>query len=170
MADTSRRTVLAGAAGLAAGSALPLPPMPALAQAEPFRIEPSANYVEFRRLAKLLAETERERHTRRGGRCEEGWHEPWARMQALLEAMSSKTPQTASDLLDYAAVMLWHHTGLGYAALDPCEALNDAGERATARAHSAFQLAWAVFALASDRWTPAPRAAWSPPFRWDPDL
>ena len=127
MADTSRRSVLTGAAGLAAGSAVPLPPMPALAQAEPFRIEPSANYVEYRRLGKLMADSERERHTRLGGRYEEGWHEPWERMQALLKAMSSKTPQTASDLLDYAAVMLWHHTGLGYVALDPCEALNECG-------------------------------------------
>jgi hypothetical protein len=99
MSDTSRRAVLTGGAGLAAGSALP-PPMPALAQAEPFRIEPSANYVEFRRLANLIAETERERHTRHGGRYEEGWHEPWERMRALLNGMSSKTPQTASDLLD----------------------------------------------------------------------
>ena len=60
MADTSRRSVLTGAAGLAAGSALPLPPMPALAQAEPFRIEPSANYVEYRRLGKLMADSERD--------------------------------------------------------------------------------------------------------------
>ena len=170
MADTSRRTVLTGVAGLAAGSALPLPPMPALAQAEPFRIEPSANYVEFRRLAKLLAETERERHTRHGGRYEEGWHEPWERMKTLLKVMSSKAPETASDLFDYAAVMMWHHTGLSYAALDPCEALNDAGERATEREHSAFQLAWAVFSLARDRLAPSPRADWSPPIRWDPDL
>ena len=46
----------------------------------------------------------------------------------------------------------------------------NAGERATEREHSAFQLAWAVFALAGDRLTPAPRADWSPPIRWDPDL
>jgi hypothetical protein len=139
MSDTSRRSVLTGAVGLAAGSALPLPPMPALAQAEPFRIEPPANYVEYRRLAKLMADSEWERHNRLGGRYEEGWHEPWDRMKTLLKAMSSKSPQTASDLLDYAAVMLWHYTGLGHVEVDPCEVLNDAGERLTEREHSAFQ-------------------------------
>ena len=45
--------------------------MPALAQAEPFRIEPSANYVEYRRLGKLMADSEWERHTWLGGRYEE---------------------------------------------------------------------------------------------------
>jgi hypothetical protein len=88
-------------------------------------------------------------------------------MQALLNAMSSKTPQTASNLLDYVAVMLWHQPGLGYVALDPCEALNESGERVTEREHSAFQLAWAVFALAGGRTTPARRAAWSPPMATD---
>ena len=51
MPTTSRRDVLTGAAGLAAGTTLSLP-APALARAEPnapeagkpFRIEPSANF------------------------------------------------------------------------------------------------------------------------------
>jgi hypothetical protein len=60
MPDTSRRDVIAGAAGLAAGSAMPLP-APALAQAEPFRIEPSANYLELRRLTVLINEAHRAR-------------------------------------------------------------------------------------------------------------
>jgi hypothetical protein len=169
MTDTSRRDVLAGAAGLAAGSALSLP-TPALAHAEPFRIESSAEYLELRRLTKLLAELERQRDPS-GELPLDTWDrikETWGGIQSLLEAMSAHTPRTPSDLLDYAAAMLFHNTSLYDGGLDPCEALNDAGERATVRDHSAFDLAWAGFALAGDRTTPARRAAWKPPMRDGP--
>jgi hypothetical protein len=62
MPDTSRRAVLTGAAGLAAGSALSLP-APVLAEPiaspevdKPFRMEPSAKFLEIRQLQKGLAE------------------------------------------------------------------------------------------------------------------
>ena len=50
---TLRRDVLTGAAGLAAGGALFH--APALAQAEPFRIEPSADFLKMRSLVSLNA-------------------------------------------------------------------------------------------------------------------
>ena len=90
-------------------------------------------------------------------------------IKALLAEMTAQTPRTASDLLDYAAVMLWRHASL-YDGGDPCEVLNDAAPHATIQDHTAFELAWAVFSLAADRTEPARRGEWKPPFRYDPDL
>ena len=51
MTDTSRRDLLTGAAGLAAGSVLALP-APVRAEEVPLKIEPSARYLEIRSLQK----------------------------------------------------------------------------------------------------------------------
>jgi hypothetical protein len=162
MPRTSRRSVLTGAAGLAAGSALALS-TPLLAQPEPFRIEPSANYIELQRLTVLINEAHRLRYwapnvgkaeaKRLGGEVMTYWQQ----IQALLAQMSSQAPRTPSDLLDYAAVMLWHSTGgLGGGLIkDPCEALAQATEYATQRQYSSLQVAWGIFALAADRTQPA---------------
>ena len=88
-------------------------------------------------------------------------------IKTLLTKMTAQPPRTASDLLDYAALMLWRRTSL-YDGGDPCEALNDAGAHATIQDHSAYEPAWAVFSLAADRTEPARRAEWKPPVRWDP--
>ena len=173
MPDTSRRDLLTGAAGLAAGSTLCLP-TPSEAKEE-FRIEPSANYRELRRLAVLISEAHRQRYWEpnvgeaEAARLGDEFMIYGEQIKALLTEMTAQPPRTASDLLDYAAVMLWRHTSL-YAGGDPCEALNYAGDHATIRDHSAHELAWAVFSLAADRTELARRAEWKPPQRWDPDL
>jgi hypothetical protein len=62
MTHTSRRDVLTGAAGLAAGAVVPLSAAAAAIEEPkpmadmPFRIEPSANYLELKRLAILINE------------------------------------------------------------------------------------------------------------------
>jgi hypothetical protein len=172
MSDTTRRDVLAGAAGISAGSMLALP-APAVARTEPvdapFRIEPSANYIEFRRLAKLSAEAHRLRYATGDERYEEEWSSAWHRLQALLKEMTAEPPRTPSDILDYAAVFLWCHASI-FGDEDPCEAINDHGQIATEREHSSYDLAWAIFSLAADRTTPARRGEWKPPRRVDPDL
>ena len=155
MSDTSRRDVLTGAAGLAAGSTLALP-APALAQAEPFRIEPSANFLELRRLVVLINEN----HTRRYwtpsvGEAEveqldKQSHLYWDQIHKLLEEMSSQPPRTPSASLDLAAVTLWHATSYGWGfTTDPCAALAQASEHASQQTHSELQIAWAIFALAA---------------------
>jgi hypothetical protein len=172
---TSRRDVLTGAAGLAAGSALALP-TPALAQAEPFRIEPSVNYIELRRLAVLINEAHRLRYRKPKVRKAEAKRLDaevttyWQQIQVLLAAMTAQAPRTPSDLLDYAAVMLWHSTGFGWGLTkDPCAALAETSEYATQREYSELQVAWGIFALAADRTQPA--ADWPecrPPMRDGP--
>ena len=59
-------------------------------------------------------------------------------IKTLLTKMTAQPPRTASDLLDYAALMLWRRTSLSYDGGDPCEALNDAGAHATIQDHSAM--------------------------------
>src|SRR5690349_11826340 len=103
MSDTSRRDLLTGAAGLAAGGVLALP-APAMAHpepaAEPFRIEPSANYIEFKRLARIVAEMDR-------GSGIAGTpithDQPYVWLRSLLHEMTARPPRSASDQLDYAA-------------------------------------------------------------------
>jgi len=160
MPDTSRRDVLTGAAGLAAGSALSLP-APVLAQTEPFRIQPSADYLEVRRLMKLLAKLEMERHNRALSRER---IDTWRGIGALHDAMRARLPRTPSDLLDHASRVLFHTVDRDLD--DPCEAIARAGRSVTAREHAAFDLAWAVFVLAADRKvlvTAWPK--WKPPMR-----
>ena len=175
MSDTSRRDVLAGAAGLAAGGVLALPVPSAAAADEPFRIAPSANYLELRRLGALINEAHRQRYGKpnvskaEGARLHNDFMIYGEQIKTLLTKMTAQPPRTASDLLDYAAVMLWRRTSL-YDGGDPCEALNDAGAHPTIQDHSAYEFAWAVFSLAADRTEPARRAEWKPPVRWDPDL
>lgn len=165
MSDTSRRDVLAGAAGLAAGSALSLPE-PVLAQAEPLRIEPSANYREFLRLTTAL----NRRHRIDAGYPSDATHTLWQEMQALLKVMTSRAPQTPTDLLDYAAVML-HYNACWFDGTEcPCATLNEADEWCGTPGHAANRLAWAVLSLAAGRTGPAPRGNWKPRRCEDPDL
>jgi hypothetical protein len=175
MSDTSRRDVLTTAAVLAAGSVLALPAPTAAAPDEPFRIAPSANYLELRRLGALINEAHRLRYCEPNVgkadavRLHDDFMTYGEQIKALLAEMTAQPPRIASDLLDFAAVMLWRHTSL-YDGGDPCEALNEAGAHATIQNHTAYELAWAVFSLAADRTEPARRGEWEPPMRWDPDL
>ena len=162
--STSRRGVLTGVAGLA-GSVLALP-APAEAQATPFCIEPSANYLELRRLTVLINENHQQRYwTPNVGkaaarRLDKHSQLYWERIQVLLERMAAQPPRTPSALLDYAAVMLWHTTGLGWGLTgDPCEALaRVSGDAVGRREYHELQVAWGIFAMAADRSQPA--AVW----------
>ena len=178
MPDASRRDLLTGAAGLAAGSALSLAPAALAAEVSPFRIEPSANYLELRRLVVLINEAHRLRYSApnlgKAGerRLDKQFTSYSEQIDVLLDKMSSQPPRTPSDLLDYAAVMLWHASSLGLDLLDdPCVALAQATEYAGHRQYSELQVAWGIFALAADRTQPA--ADWPEcrtPLRFDPDL
>jgi hypothetical protein len=145
----------------------------------PFRIEPSVNYLELRRLAVLLNEY----HARRYGKhklrkaqarqLDKQSQDCWRQIQELLDEMSSHPPTTPSALLDYAAVALWHETSIGWGLTeDSCAALAQTCDDYSGRAtHSERRLAWAVFAMAADRTEPVGEwPKYQAPLRWDPDL
>lgn len=158
---TTRREVLGGAAGLAISSTLFLP-APARADVEPFRIEPSTNYLELKRLSALINESHHKRYwsgdieKAEAKRLNAEFYALWDEIKPLLDAMSAQPPITPSALLDYAAVMLWHSTSLGSGlTTDPCAALADATEWTTRRQYNELRVAWGIFALAADRSEPA---------------
>jgi len=94
---------------------------PVLAQDAPFRIEPSANYLELRRLTVLINEAHRLRYwapnvgEAEASRLDAEVATYWKQIQPLLAEMTSQAPRTPSALLDYAAVML-RLNGLGIAS------------------------------------------------------
>ena len=95
----TRRDILTGAVGLTAGLAVPMSAPaavieePGLRADLPFRIEPSANYLELKRLAALMNEN----HTLRYGkqklrkaearRLDKQSQEYWGQIQELLDAI-----------------------------------------------------------------------------------
>ena len=145
MADSTRRDILTGAAVVVTGSALA---SPTPAQSESFRIEPSARFMEIRHLQKRLAEMETSSPS-----DEAAYAEVWNQIIAIQSGISSR-PQTPSELLDYATIMLMWNTAVIDGGLDPCEALMRT-RRHRSRSHlpeqTAVDLAAAVFALAGYR-------------------
>jgi hypothetical protein len=163
MTDTSRRDLLTGAAGLAAGSVLALP-APVRAEEVPLKIEPSARYLEIRSLQKKLAEVDAVEP-----RDDTAFAEAWNRIMEIQSGISHR-PTSLSELLDYATVMLFWNTATADGGLDPCETLMRTRTHRTRSylpEQTAVDLASAVFALAGCR--AESHVRWAR-LREDPDL
>jgi hypothetical protein len=141
MPDTTRRDVLAGATGLAAGSVL-APPTPA--EEVPLTIEASARRSLQKRRAEIDAVEPRD---------DTAFAEAWNRIMEIQSGISHR-PTTLSELLDYATIMLFWNTATADGGLDPCEALmrtRTHRKRSYLPEQTAVDLAAAVFALAGCR-------------------